>query len=212
MDNPKKLTDDLERALLTMNQAEAERIIMMAAKSGTPLTIASELVASTLQRIGDLWEDGTLALSQVYMSSIICEEIIDNILPPTDPQRVDQPRMAIAVFEDHHMLGKRIIYSALRASGYDLMDLGGGLTADQLIEIIRKEKIRILLLSVLMLPSALRIRELINRLSGMDVKVIVGGAPFRFDNELWKEIGAYACGKDTSEALEIITKLMEVQL
>jgi monomethylamine corrinoid protein len=145
------------------------------------------------------------------MSGVICEQIIDTILPPSSPVRKDQPKMAIAVFEDYHLLGKRIIYSVLRASGFELIDLGGGLDAGRLTELVRKEKIKILLLSVLMLPSALRIKELKERLSGTGV-IVVGGAPFRLDEELWKEVGADFFGKDYSEAIDIVTKLTAVNL
>lgn len=196
-----------ERALITMNQEQAEQIIREAMESGSPVKIASELVSQALQRIGDSWEEGKVALSQVYMSGVICEEIIDKILPPSDPHRRNQPKTAIAVFEDHHLLGKRIIYSSLRASGFELMDLGGGLHADELVEMVKKFEIKILLLSVLMLPSALRIRELKKKLADIDAKIVVGGAPFRYDSQLWKEVGADGCGKDSFEAIEIITKM-----
>lgn len=209
MENLNLETNALERALLTLDHIEAERIVQNAILKGTPILIASELISRTLQRIGVAWEEGKLALSQVYMSSIICEEVIDKFLPPSDPLRKNQPKMAIAVFEDHHLLGKRIICSTLRASGFELLDLGGGLNSDQLFDTVIKEEIKILLLSVLMLPSAFRIKELKERLSETDVKIIVGGAPFRFDLHLWKEVGADGFGKDSSEAIEIVTKLME---
>jgi len=203
--------NNLERALISLDKEQAEEIVRDAVSKGSAIEIASELVSQALQRIGDGWEGGKLALSQVYMSGTICEEIIDKILPPSDPNRKDQPKMAIAVFEDFHLLGKRIIYSTLRASGFELRDLGGGLNTDTLVEIVRKEKIKILLLSVLMLPSALRIKELKERLSDTDVKIIVGGAPFRFDINLWKEVGADGFGKDSSDAIVVVTKLMEGQ-
>jgi len=41
--------------------------------------------------------------------------------------------------------------------------------------------------------------------------LIVGGAPFRFDANLWKEVGADAMGKNASEAINIITHFMESQ-
>ena len=210
MDNLSLEINALERALLTMDQSQAESIVIGAMTKGTPIQIASELVSGTLQRIGDSWETGNLALSQVYMSGIICEEVIDKILPPSNPLRKNQPKMAIAVFEDYHLLGKRILYSTLRASGFELIDLGGGLSTDQLVEIVKNEKIKILLLSVLMLPSALRIKELKLNLLDTDVKIIVGGAPFRFDTELWKEVGADAMGWDPSDAVNLIGKLTGV--
>jgi methanogenic corrinoid protein MtbC1 len=200
-------SSEFERALLSMDKPKVEAIILKAASDETPLIVAGRLVTEVLQRIGDMWEDGKVALSQVYMSGIICEEIIDKLLPKASSLRIDQPKMAIAVFEDFHLLGKRIIYSTLRASGFELMDLGGGMKADQIERIVKEEEIKILLLSVLMLPSALRIEKLKKNLSSVDVKIVVGGAPFRFDDKLWQEVGADACGKDSADALEIVTGL-----
>jgi len=202
-------SNQLERAFLTLDKEEAEKILSKALRSGSPVEIAGELVSLTLNRIGAAWEEGRVALSQVYMSGMICEELIEKILPPQSPDRKSQPKMAIAVFEDYHMLGKRIIFSTLRSSGYDLLDLGGGLHTDQLIEIVHKEKIKILLLSVLMLPSALHVKELKQKLKGTGVKIVVGGAPFRFDENLWKEVGADAFGKDPAQAIQIVSQMME---
>jgi methanogenic corrinoid protein MtbC1 len=209
MENLELEINALERALLLLDHSDAERIVRDAISKGSPIEISSELVSQTLQRIGDAWEERKLALSQVYMSGIICEEIIDKILPATERFLKDQPKMAIAVFEDQHLLGKRIIYATLRASGFALLDLGGGLSIDNLIEIVKREDIKILLLSVLMLPSALRIKELKKKLSDTNVKIIVGGAPFRFDLNLWKEVGADGFGKDSSGAIHEVTKLMK---
>lgn len=201
------LKHDFERALLTLDRNAAETIINKAVTNGNPVEVASELITDVLQRIGDAWEEGKVALSQVYMSGLICEESIDKILPPSSSHRKSQPKMGIAVFEDYHLLGKRIIYSTLRAGGFELMDLGNGLTTSNLKKIVKEEKIKVLLLSTLMLPSALRIKKLTSELAGSGIKIIVGGAPFRFDSELWKEVGADAMGKDSSEALEIAKNL-----
>ncbi len=209
MESLKITSDYLEQALLALDQEAAEKIIISVAQEESMIKTVGILISDTLKRIGDFWEKGELSLSQVYMSGIICEKIIDKLLPPSSPYRKNQPKMAIAVFEDFHLLGKRIVYSTLRASGVELMDLGGGLTADRLASIVKTEKIKILLVSVLMLPSALRIKELKEQLKDVDVKIIVGGAPFRFDDQLWIEIGADFYGKDSADALEIVHKLME---
>lgn len=209
MDNLKYYCDELERALLLLDKVAAENLLIEASGKGSAIEIASQIITATLKKIGDNWEDGSVALSQVYMSGVICEELIDKILPPQSPTRINQPKMAIGVFEDYHLLGKRIVYSSLRTSGFELTDLGGGLSTDKLVETIKKEQIRILLLSVLMLPSALHLKELKNKLSGIDVKLLVGGAPFRFDQELWKEVGADGFGKDSSDAIQLVTKLVE---
>lgn len=209
MNQVKRYSVLLEQALLSLDQEATERIILEAENASSPIKTAGDLISATLGRIGDSWESGNLSLSQVYLSGIICEKVIDKILPPQSPVRKSQPKMAIAVVEDFHLLGKRIVFSTLRASGFELMDLGGGLSIERIADLVKKEKIKILLLSVLMLPSALRIKDLKDQLKDIDVTIIVGGAPFRFDDKLWKEVGADYYGKDSSEALEIVNKIME---
>lgn len=207
MERWKIYSNGFERSLLALDRQSARQVIESAAQKESALEVVNYLVTETLKRIGESWEKGKISLSQVYMSGVICEELIDELLPPSSPQRTDQPTMAIGVFEDFHMLGKRIILSTLRASGYELIDLGGGLVTKDLVQHVKDKEIRILLLSVLMLPSALRIQKLSEELSGLDVKLVVGGAPFRMDQQLCKAVGADAFGNDSNDALEIVHQL-----
>ncbi|NMB78139.1 MAG: cobalamin-binding protein [Methanomicrobiales archaeon] len=197
---------EMERALLSVDRVTAGRIVKDTCSAGTPFRCLETLVVPALEEVGRRWERGEVALSQIYMSGRICEEIVDTMLPPGDPRRVNQPPMAIVVLEDHHTLGKRIVLSALRAGGYEVTDYGSGLTVDQLVERTVRGKISILLISTLMLPAALRAREAIARIKKElpGIKVIVGGAPFNFDPQLWKEVGADAMGRTASDALEIV--------
>jgi len=204
----KDAIERLERALLMMDRKSAREVIFQVSSETDPLKTASELVTRTLERIGTGWETGTLSLSHVYMSGVICEELIDALLPPKSPVRIDQPKMGMAVLEDFHLLGKRIIYAVLRAGGYEIEDLGNGISVNDLVNKVRKEKIKILLVSVLMLPSALRVKELKRLLNGSGVKIIVGGAPFRFDPDLWKEVDADDCGHNPADALRIVKHLI----
>jgi methanogenic corrinoid protein MtbC1 len=204
--------EQFEQALLSLDRLAARNLLEQSreAYQWTPEQFIDTMIVSSLERIGNGWERGEIALSQVYMSGRICEELIDSILPPGDPKRKHQPRMAITVLEDYHMLGKRIVYSILRANGFELTDYGRT-AADELISRVRNDGIEILLISVLMLPSALKVKDVrlgLNQ-NGTDVKIIVGGAPFLFDDALWKETHADAMGKNPSEALTLIHQMTE---
>ena len=200
---------DMQNALLAVDRVRSGRIVKESCIPGSPFICLETLVVPALEEIGRRWEGGEVALSQVYMSGRICEEIVDTMLPPGDPRRVDQPRMAIAVLEDHHTLGKRIVVSVLRAGGYEITDYGHGITVDQLVEQVTRDKVRILLISTLMLPAALRAREAIAQIKKAlpETKVIVGGAPFNFDSRLWKEVGADAMGRTASDTLLLVKEM-----
>ena len=117
--------------------------------------------------------------------------------------------MAIAVLEDYHLLGKQMVHSALQASGYDLLDYGR-MDLEELVTKVRDDGIEILLVSTLMLRSALRIETLSERLreEGLQLTLVVGGAPFRFDQELWKKVGADAMALNTAGALQTVRRLL----
>lgn len=206
---PGYTVEDLETALLSIDRIRTSAIITDSCTSDSPVHCVETLIVPALEEIGSRWERGEASLSQVYMSSRICEAIVDSLIPDTDPARTSHPRMAIAVLEDHHTLGKRIVYSVLRAGGYSVTDYGMGLTVDQLVDNVVRDRIHILLISTLMLPSALRTREAIEKIRKIlpETRVIVGGAPFLFDPGLWKEVGADAMGHAASETLEIVRRM-----
>jgi len=200
-----ELTRDFQQALESLDKVRAFALFQQALSTRPPIRVVEEIVVPALSEIGMGWQNGRLALSQIYLSGRICEELVDGILPPSDPDRKHQPRQAIVVLNDYHLLGKRIVYSLMRASGFELFDYGR-MNVDELVQRVIADNIRILLISVLMLPSALKVREVRDKLdaSGSQVLIAVGGAPFLFDPLLWQEVGADAMGKSASEAVAIV--------
>jgi len=203
------LSQQFEQALLSLDRLAARRLVTEVAGQMTPMELVDYVIVASLTHIGEAWERGDVALSQVYMSGRICEELVDGLLPPGDPQRKDQPSMAIAALDDYHLLGKRIVYSVLRAGGFDLKDYGR-VTVDEVIRKAKADRIRVLLISTLMLHSALHVRDVVVGLkaAGLNVKVIVGGAPFRFDANLWREVEADAMGLSASDVTGIIRNIL----
>jgi methanogenic corrinoid protein MtbC1 len=199
----------LEKALLSLDRLTARQLL--AQEQGiTPLGTVDELIVPALENIGNGWTNGDVALSQVYMSGRICEELVNELLPPGAPERKYFPKLALAVLEDYHMLGKRIVYAVLRAGGFEVLDYGR-VSVAELVERVQADAVKILLISTLMLPSALRVKEVREKLNdaGVSVKIVVGGAPFLFDAALWQEVQADAMANKASDVLEIVSRLGE---
>ena len=204
----RSLIEKFEKALLAMDGVSARRIFARGVESDGALPCMERLVGPVLDRIGEEWEAGRLALSQVYMAGRICEELTLAIMPDGSPERKGDPSLALAVFEDRHMLGKRMVHAVLRDEGYAVADWGH-VDLGSAVERLRAEPVDILLLSCLMLGSALRIGRLREAIEaeGFPVKLVVGGAPFRFDPGLWREVGADAMGGTASLAPAIVREL-----
>lgn len=202
----------LEQALLAVDRLEVDRVFAEARRQMSPLEAVEGLIGPTLERIGNSWEMGDAALSQVYMAGRICEKVVEGLFRSDGVLREAQPTMAIGVFRDFHALGKKTVLSYLRASGYRITDLGNGLEADAIIRRVKAEGIDVLFLSILMLPSALAVksvRETLDR-EAPETRLVVGGAPFLFDDQLWREVGADAMGHSAADALTIVNEMMGV--
>jgi methylmalonyl-CoA mutase cobalamin-binding domain/chain len=210
--------DALYSALLELDRVGVEAIVGGAAASSSAVEVVDGLVVPVLERFGDRWEAGEVSLAEVYMAARLVEAAVEKVLAEGDAVSGDDAMaravVAICVLEDSHGLGKRIVSSCLRATGIDVMDLGHRVSVDQAVEEVKARGIDILLVSVLMLRAALAVKQLTARLAeaGLgDVRVIVGGAPFRYDPELWREVGAHGCGRSASEAIEIVRSAMADQ-
>ncbi len=195
----------LERALLGLDRSAVRAILEGAIGSLGMVGASDDVVAPAFQRIGEGWESGRVALSQVYMSGRIAEETLLELLP-TGLVRPGARRVAIGVLGDSHALGKRLVTSILRCAGHEVHDLGLRLETSDIVEKALAADAEMLLISVLMLNKALRVQAVREELErrGAKLPVFVGGAPFRHDPELWRRVGADGWGRNASDALDLV--------
>ena len=200
-----------EQALLHGDRAAARAVIRDDLGDKDPVSVSEAVVVPALEHIGTSWESGTISLATLYLSGVLAEEVVAEVLPSSRPPADGGPGIAIVVLEDHHVLGKRLVLSALRSAGYAIEDYGHGLSPRDVVARCRAENPRILLVSTLMLPAALRVRDLADSLAELDARpaLFVGGAPFRMDPGLWREVGADGAGRNSADALRLVRGVLE---
>lgn len=197
-----------EKALIDYNKSKVNKILehFLAEKNG--IDFIDEYIVKSLTSIGDKWERGEVALSQVYMSSRLCEEIASSILAEKKFPNKNVKPIAIVTLENYHTLGKKIVSAVVRSSGFELIDYGSISEPEEIINKVTEDKIKILMISVLMYPSALKIKKISQMLHEKDpsIKILVGGAPFLMDSTLWKEVGADEMGQSAADNIPIIER------
>ena len=173
--------------------------------------LINEVISPALETIGSMWTSGEIALSQEYMASKICEEIVETILPAESTSRMDMPVIGITTLGDEHFLGKRIVCSFLRARGFNIHDYGD-MGPEKVSQKVKEDDIEVLMASTLMLNIAMEVKKLrsIFDREGIQTRIIVGGAPFLFDRDLWKEVGADAMAIDAMESVNKVYEVLEV--
>jgi methanogenic corrinoid protein MtbC1 len=197
-------------ALLAMDPGRARGLLCSEDGAALPLEEAEAIIVPALERIGLGWDSGELALSQVYMSGRQCEAIVAELQPARSGLEASGIKVAVAILEDYHSLGLRLVTSALRSGGVRLVEYGR-MGVEELAAKASADGIDMLLVSVLMLRSALRVRALKDALdaTGRRVTLIVGGAPFRLDKDLWKEVGADGTSDSAAGAVALVRRLSE---
>ena len=200
-------------ALRSADRAALNRVVQDAVTAGvTVQSVLDHLISAGLDALGRGWEDGSVSLTQVYMGSRLAEQVISTLLPRVVEPATPWAKVVIATLGDHHGLGQRVVGTYLTAAGARVVPLGLGVDPETLVRRAREERADIIAISVLMYSSALRVREVRSLLDAhrLEVPVLVGGAPFNHDRELWKELGASAMGRNPAEGVDAARELMAV--
>jgi methanogenic corrinoid protein MtbC1 len=210
-------TDEVNKlieALIAVDRLATEHILVNAHGRTSLLSVTEELITPALEEISNRWSRGELSLSEVYMGSRLCEDSLKLLPTSRGPLQKNQSKLGIVALMDYHSLGKKIVISILRSAGFEIIDYGNGVAVDNVVGLVVQDKIDILFVSTLMLPSALAVGQLRSKFDGrrLNTRIVVGGAPFRFDDQLWKELGADAMGIGAADAVEIAKRFSRERL
>lgn len=200
---------DRDRALAVIDQALA---------SGVPAErIIFEVVVPTMERmIGSMLTNEMITLSQHFLASQIAEEVTDLLIPRFSQAPRIQGYVVIGTSRgDFHGLGKKIVAGCLRAKMYRVTDLGLNVTPERFVEAALAESAGVIGISSMMVHTAIgdqgprRVRALLHE-QGLEqrIKLIVGGAPYRFNEELYREVGADAWADSAAETPAVIARLL----
>ncbi|WP_371806661.1 B12-binding domain-containing protein [Candidatus Lokiarchaeum ossiferum] len=209
-----QVISDLTQALINLDIDLVKNIFKASLSPNSSEFSGNErILIESQKRIGDLWETGDVALSQVYMAGMLCNDILDEFLPNNFTNQTKKGPIYVVVLEDYHFLGAKMLISILKLSGYNVIDYGIGVSVENLVQYVQRDRCEILMISTLMLHSALKIELLIKKLKELQLKtrVIVGGAPFNIDPKLWLKVGANATASTASKSIPIVERFLEEQ-
>jgi methanogenic corrinoid protein MtbC1 len=203
------LSSQFEQYLISTNKDAASNLIQNEFSGNNALQLIREIVMPALRNIELAWKNGTIPLSYEYMANNICEEIVNSILPPESPERKNMPTLAITTLGDEFMLGKEIIVSFMKASGFNIHDYKS-MPVEDVVSKVQEDGVEVILVSTRVLDFAYKVRNLRDHFDkeGISAKIIVGGAPFLADDELWTKVGADSMATDATEALFKVYDIM----
>jgi len=206
-------------ALFQSDRQKALAIIESAIEKGvTPEEIVFDVVCPAIDKmIEDLTKTFDATISQHFLASKIAEEVVEMMTPRFQqvPSKAGNVVLG-AAHSDFHGLGKRIVGGCLKAHMYSVTDLGLNVPAEKFVDEALNVNAQIIGISSMMVHTAkgkngaLKVRQILKeRNLEKQIKLIVGGAPYRFDPEMYKDVGADGCAENGVAAVKLVQELIK---
>jgi len=201
-------------AVYDTDRVRAMQVVDDALKQGvSPEDIVFKVVIPGLDlMVQSLSEGFDTNLAQHFMTSQIAAEITEKmlILFATPPEILGTVIIGTAE-GDLHTLGKRIVIGCLKAQMIEVWDIGVNVTAERFVDEAVAHEAQVIGVSAMMVHTArgengaIKVRQLLDERGLNDkIKLVVGGAPFRYDPELYKTVKADAWAENGVSAASVI--------
>jgi trimethylamine corrinoid protein len=206
--------DELVSAVQAGNAPLAAELAQRALDEGAEATGMVDSLSAAMRAVGDRFGTGEIFLPELMLSARAMQKAMDVIQPVLLDSASAAGKQGVMVLGtvrgDVHEIGKDIAITMLRASGFEVHDLGRDV--DPLDFIKRAEELHadIIGASALMTTTMPAQKELVDILvaKGMRDKyhVILGGAPVTAE---WvAETGADSWGEDAGKAVKVLEEYM----
>jgi len=205
------ILEKLKDAVVNFDIETVREACTHALEKGIPAyQIVMEGMAEGMEVVGKKYESGEFFLSELIMAGETVKEGMKIIEPHLASEGAKaRGRIVIGTVQgDLHDIGKNIVATLLKASGFEVIDLGFDVAPQKFVGETRNSKPNILGMSALLTTTMVNmdttIRELEKANVRKRVKVIIGGAPI--DTDYARKIGADASAKDAVEGVAICRK------
>jgi 5-methyltetrahydrofolate--homocysteine methyltransferase len=208
------MLENVAQAVIEGNAAAAEEYTKAAidAKVAPRRIIAEGLIAG-MDVVGQRFRTNEMFLPEVLRSAKAMQRAMSLVKPLIASGEVISAGKVIigTVKGDIHDIGKNLVAMMLEGAGFEVVNLGVNVTADQFVAAAQKEQADILAASALLTTAMMEMRKLVQAVeqAGLRprVRVILGGAPIT--REFAREVGADGYGVDSAQAVELARSLVQ---
>lgn len=213
-----RIIQDYNQAVFDTDKDAAIAVVDAAVAEGlTPEDIVFKVVIPAVeQMMASITRDPDANLAQHFMTAQIAAEVTERMLQKFTQAPQIIGRIVIGTAHgDLHSLGKRIVMGCLKALMVDAIDLGVNVSAERFVDAAVEHDAQVIAVSAMMVHTATgelgarRVRQLLQE-RGLEqrIRLVVGGAPYRFDENLYREVGADGWAADGINAGRVIVALI----
>ncbi len=165
-----------------------------------------------MMAVGDSFKQNEIFVPEMLIAARAMKEALKVLEPLLVAANVKPAYTAIigTVEGDLHDIGKNLVAMMWKGANIDVIDLGVNVPANRFVESIQQHKPQLVGLSALLTTTIPAMRETLKavREAGLQVKIMVGGAPVT--HEFAREIGADGYSTDAGAAVDAAMELMQM--
>ena len=196
-----------------MSQGSADRIKEMTrealAQGESAPSVLGELIES-LSIIGAAFRDGDIFLPEMMIAARAMHTGLGVLRPVLAKSAGPKAAKVVlgTVQGDLHDIGKNLVGMMLEGGGFEVIDLGIDVPSEIFVETAREQGHQVVALSALLTTTMVQMQEAVRmiRADGLNVKVVVGGAPVTA--AFAKEIGADGYAEDAASAVGVVKEVL----
>ncbi len=209
----KDVLDSLRDAIVAIEEGKAKEIADNIVNEGIDPNIAMRYsIADAAIKVGEKFDSGEYFLPHLVMAGDLMDEVSE-ILGRNIPPELIAAKKVIVIGTgqgDLHSVGKNLVATMFKSSGFDVHDMGVDVPSISFIEKAKELNADMIALSSLLTTTMPYQKEVIDDLVSIGLrdrfKVMVGGGPVT--KQYAEEIGADGYGRDAMEALREAKKLL----
>jgi methylmalonyl-CoA mutase cobalamin-binding domain/chain len=176
--------EELVQALRDLNEKRVYELVEERIAQGEPAIEIVKACNKGMVAVGELFSTGEYFISQLIFSAEILKTVMKRLEPLLQgtEQGASAGKVIIGTVKgDIHDIGKNIVVTLLRGSGFDVVDLGVDVPSETFVNTLRETGAKVLGLSALLnftYPEMKNVVEAVAQAGLRDtVKVIIGGTP-----------------------------------
>ena len=187
--------------------------VRAALKAGVdPRVVLNSGLSTGMRVVGERFQSGEYFLTELLLAGEVMKAgmvPLEPLLTNTDIRGKGTVVLA-TVKGDIHDLGKNLVGMMLRASGFEVIDLGSDVAPQRIVDAVRANGAKIVGLSMLLTPMVVSLRSTVEEITKaglrQQVKIIIGGACTT--PGLAKELGCDGHGEDAMAAVYLCEKFI----
>jgi len=200
------------QAVLQGDRRAALSVATEALRDGVSVAdVYLEILQGALYEVGRRWEGNRITVADEHLATVITQWVLAQLYEKLEIPAAHRGRVVVTGIEgEQHQVGANMVADMLEADGWNVRFLGANVPRAAVLTSVEEHRADVLGISTTMLLHLSQVEQLVRGARerfGSDLRIVVGGAAFRFNPQVARELGADAYAPDLKSAVTTLREL-----